>query len=103
MRWRFAFPDSIRTVKVRGGLISDSGRTLVAAAVRGIGVVRFTEYYMRDQLSTGELEPILEDFEVQDAATWIAYADRHHLPTRVRFLIDFLVERLREMDREYSE
>ena len=99
MSWRFAYPDAIRTVKVRGNWISDNGRALVAAAVRGIGLVRFAEYYMRDELACSELEPILEQFEVQDAATWIVYPDRHHLPTRVRFLIDFLIERLRASDR----
>jgi hypothetical protein len=28
------------------------------------------------------------------------YADRHHMPTRVRLLIDFLVEKLRAMDEQ---
>ena len=95
MDWRFAYPDAIRTIKVRGSWVSDSGRALVAAAVRGIGLVRFTEYYMHNELASGELEVVLESFEVQDAATWIVYPDRHHLPTRVRLLIDFLIERLR--------
>ena len=102
MHWRFAYPNSIRTVKIRGRLMSDNGRSLVAAAVRGNGVVRFADYYMRKELSCGELEPILEEFEVKDAATWIVFPDRHHLPTRVRFLIDFLVERLRTMDQQQS-
>ena len=96
--WRFRFPESIRSVKVGGSLTSDNGRALVAAAVRGVGIVRFPEYYVQQEISRGELEPVLENYEVQDAATWIIYADRHHLPTRVRYLIDFLVKRLRAMD-----
>ena len=71
---------------------------MVAAAGKGIGVVRFADYYMRNELVRGELDLVLEKFEVQDAATWIVYADRHHMPTRVRLLIDFLVEQLRAMD-----
>ena len=102
MSWRFAYPDAIRTVKVRGSWVSDSGRALVAAAVRGIGLVRFTEYYMYNELASGELEAVLERFEVRDAATWIVYPDRHHLPTRVRLLIDFLVKRLRANDSHNS-
>ena len=98
MRWRFLYPDSVRNVKIRGSLTSINGRMLVAAAVKGVGVVRFTEYYMRDEMSRGELRPVLESFEVKDVATWIVYADRHHMPNRVRLLIDFLVERLRLMD-----
>lgn len=100
MSWRFVYPDAARAVKVRGNFTSDNGRVLVGAAVQGIGIVRFTEYYVRDELACGQLVPLLEQFEVQDAATWIAFPDRHHLPTRVRYLIDLLVERLRELDRD---
>jgi len=103
MPWRFAYPDAIHTVRVRGSWTSDNGKSLVAAAVQGIGLVRFTDYYMRNEISKGELEPVLEEFEVQDAATWIMFPDRHHLPTRVRFLINFLVERLRAMDQRQDE
>ncbi len=95
MPWRFAYPDAIRVVKVRGSWTSNNGRALVEAAVLGIGLVRFADYYMDKEFECGALEVVLEDFEVEDAATWIIYPDRHHLPTRVRFLIDFLVERLR--------
>jgi DNA-binding transcriptional LysR family regulator len=102
MSWRFQFADAIRSIKVGGSLVSDNGRILVAAAVRGAGIVRFTEYYVRQEVACGQLEPVLEAYEVQDAATWIVYPDRHHLPTRVRFLIDFLVERLRAMDMKNS-
>ena len=95
MPWRFAYPDTIRVVKVRGSWTSDNGRALVAAAMQGTGLVRFASYYVDEELSRGELVPVLEKFEVKDAATWLIYPDRHHLPTRVRFLIDFLAERLK--------
>ncbi len=95
MPWRFAYPDAIRVVKVRGSWISNNGRALVEAAALGIGLVRLADYYMDKELERGALEVVLEDFEVEDASTWIIYPDRHHLPTRVRFLIDFLAERLR--------
>jgi len=94
MPWRFAFPNENRVVKVRGSWQSDNGRALVAAAVQGIGLVRFASYYVDAELANGKLVPVLADYEIQDAATWIIYPDRHHLPTRVRFLIDFLAEHL---------
>lgn len=97
--WRFTYGDAIRTVKVSGGLMCDNGRSLVAAAVQGYGIIRFASYYMQDELASGELEPVLEEFEVKDAATWIMYPDRHHVPTRVRYLIDFLVDELRAMEQ----
>ncbi len=98
MPWRFLYPDGVRTVRVRGSWCSDNGRALVAAAERGVGLIRLTDYYVATQLRRGELELVLEDYEVQDAATWIVYPAREHLPTRVRFLIDFLAERLKRSE-----
>lgn len=95
MVWRFAYPEGIRTMKVRGSWISDSGRALKQAATKGVGLVRLANYYLNDELDRGDLEVVLQDYEVQDAATWVVYPERHHLTTRVRYLIEFLVERLR--------
>ena len=94
MPWRFKFPDSIHEVKVRGTWSSNNARALVAAACQGIGLVRFADYYFDAVLEQGKLEVVLEDYEVDDAATWIIYPNRRHLPTRVRYLIEFLLDAL---------
>ncbi len=94
MPWRFKYPDRIQEVKVRGSWGSNNGRVLVAAARQGIGVVRFSEYYLEELINAGELEIILQEYEVDDAATWIIYPNRRHLPTRVRYLVEFLLEEL---------
>ena len=94
MPWRFKYPDRIQEIKVRGSWTSSSGRVLVVAARQGIGVVRFSEYYLDALVYAGELEIVLEDYEVDDAATWIIYPNRRHLPTRVRYLVEFLLEEL---------
>jgi DNA-binding transcriptional LysR family regulator len=99
MPWRFLYPDGVRAVKAGGNWTSDNGRALVAAAERGLGLIRMTDYYMARHLQRGELELVLEDYEVQDAATWIVYPARDQLPTRVRFLIDFLAERLKQSEQ----
>ena len=57
-----------------------------------------TDYYTAGHLRRGELEIVLEDYEVEDAATWIVYPARDQLPTRIRFLIDFLTERLKQTE-----
>lgn len=94
MAWRFKFPDSIKELKVRGTWTSNNGRALVAAASRGLGIVRLSDYYFNKALETGELETVLAEYEVDDAATWIIYPNRQHIPTRVRYLIEFLLENL---------
>lgn len=95
MPWRFAYPNEVRTVRVQGNWVCDNGRALVKGAVRGIGLVRFADYYMEDELRRGELQIVLEEYEVKDTFTWIIYPARDHMPTRTRYLVDFLSERLK--------
>ena len=99
MPWRFQCEDGIQTVKVEGTWCCDNGRALVAAATRGIGLIRMTDYYLVNGLKRGELVPVLEAFEVHDTATWIVFPTRDQLPTRVRILIDFLAERLKQAEQ----
>ncbi len=94
MHWRFKYSDRIQEIKIRGSWTSSNGRVLVAAAKQGIGLVRFSEYYFDESLQTGELEIVLQDYEVDDAATWVIYPNRRHLPTRVRYLVEFLLDEL---------
>ncbi len=94
MPWRFKYPDRVQEIKVRGNWISNNGRVLVAAAREGHGLVRFSEYYIEDYIQSGELELVLEDYEVDDVATWVIYPNRLHLPTRVRYLVEYLLEEL---------
>ena len=94
MPWRFKYPDRMQEVKVRGSWSSNNGRVLVAAARQGIGVVRFYEYYLEELINAGELENILQEYEVDDAATWIIYPNRRHVPTRFRYLGEFVLEKL---------
>jgi DNA-binding transcriptional LysR family regulator len=94
MPWRFKYSDRIQEIKVRGNWSSNNGRVLLAAAREGHGLVRFSEYYIEEYLKTCELELVLEEFEVDDVATWIIYPNRHQLPTRVRFLVEYLLEEL---------
>ncbi|MFT6100527.1 MAG: DNA-binding transcriptional LysR family regulator [Arenicella sp.] len=99
MPWRFQNADEIQTVKAEGTWRCDNGIALVEAAKRGMGIIRMTDYYMVDSLKQGELVPVLEEYEVKDAATWIVFPTKEQMPTRVRILIDFLAERLKQAEQ----
>ena len=95
MSWRYDIDGVNTTIRVKGSWQSDNVRALIAAAVRGAGIVRMTDYYMEEELRSGELCAVLEGFEPTNVYTHIVFPARDHLPTRVRFLIDYLAERLR--------
>ena len=97
-RWRFSYPDGHRVIRVSGPWVSNSGVALVAAAMQNLGIVYLPRVNLTEALETKQLVPILEDFWDRDRATWLVYPNRHHLPLRVRRVIDFLLEHFRAND-----
>ncbi|MEM9162710.1 MAG: LysR family transcriptional regulator [Cyanobacteria bacterium P01_F01_bin.4] len=91
-RWRFAYPEGPRYIRVSGPWVSNNGPALAAAAVRGLGIVYSPQVNLAEALDTGQLIPILQDFWDCDRATWIVYPSRRHLPLRVRKAVDFLLD-----------
>lgn len=94
-RWRFRYPDGPRYIRVSGPWTSNNGSTLVAAAVKGLGIVYLPQINLKDELESGILKPILQNYCDVDLATWIVYADHRHLPMRVQQTVNFLLMRFR--------
>ncbi|MBE7384709.1 MAG: LysR family transcriptional regulator [Leptolyngbya sp. SIO1E4] len=97
-RWRFSYPEGHRVIRVSGPWISNNGVALVAAAKQNLGIVYLPRVNLVEALNAGQLIPILEDFWDRDRATWIVYPNRHHLPLRVRRVIEFLLEHFRTQE-----
>ena len=91
-RWRFSYPDGERFIRVSGPWRSNNGPALAAAAVRGLGIAYSPRVNLAEELRSGQLVPILQDFWDRDRSTWIVYPQRRHLPLRVSCAIDFLVD-----------
>ncbi|BDH47502.1 LysR family transcriptional regulator [Salmonella enterica subsp. enterica serovar Choleraesuis] len=95
-RW-FAGQDKLTPWEVSGSLYSNNAETLVSAAVGGSGLVMFPTWLISDELKTGRLVPILQDYQVcptQETQTIAAlYLDTHNLAPKVRVVIDFLSEK----------
>jgi DNA-binding transcriptional LysR family regulator len=49
-------------------------------------------FLIGDDLRTGRLVPILPDFHMNDIDILALYPSRRHLSSRVRVMIDFLVD-----------
>lgn len=84
-------------VRVSGRLRSASTVVLRAAAVGSRGIFCTTEIQILDELQSGELCPILEDYEaVGDVGVWALYPSGKHVLPRLRVLLDFLGDWFRE-------
>ena len=90
--WTFDGPDGEVKVKVSPRLFANNGDTCRAAALRGRGVILQPDFLIGDDLRSGALVEILPAFRTPDLGVYAIYASRRHLPLKLRYLVDFLVE-----------
>jgi DNA-binding transcriptional LysR family regulator len=79
---------------VRGTVRASDGETLRHLALAGAGLARLSRYHVQADLDAGRLVPVLEKFDPREVApihaVYLGRPDR--LPSRVRAVLDFLVE-----------
>lgn len=92
-RWDYAENGHLIEVEVRASMISNDGDVLLHAAREGVGIACHFEQLVRDDLDTGRLVPVLEDFWPTFGAFHIYYPSRIHMPRKLRVFIDFLREK----------
>jgi DNA-binding transcriptional LysR family regulator len=82
------------SVQVAGVLETDEMDVVRAAVVAGLGISFLPVYMAGDALQQGQLVPLLRQFQiVPESAIYLVYLPNRTLSSRVRALIDFLVER----------
>ena len=95
-RWVFNAPEGGAAIQVSvgGPWRANSGPTLHAAAVAGLGIAYAPALNLQPGLDDGRLVLLLEGYEDRSRASWLVYPERRHMPLRVRRAIDFLIESL---------
>lgn len=92
--WPFKIDGNLTNIPVHGRIQANNGDALVQAAIRGLGITYQPTFIALDALNSGELKPILTEFELPEIGIYAALPGNRHIPLRVRMLIDFLIERL---------
>jgi len=91
--WEFQRRAEVVTVEPSGPLIvrvSGGVDLAVDAAVAGCGVVHLFEDWLRPQLDSGALEPVLETWWRPFTGPFLYYPGRRHLPAPLRTFVDFV-------------
>ncbi|MCK7599046.1 LysR substrate-binding domain-containing protein [Microbulbifer sp. CAU 1566] len=88
--WRFREQGRSRNIRVSGSFRCNSGRALVDAALKGIGIVQLPDYYVDQDLQEGRLVSLLESYREEDDGIWGIYPHNRHLSPKVSMLLDFL-------------
>ncbi|SON54021.1 D-malate degradation protein R [Hartmannibacter diazotrophicus] len=67
----------------------DEGRTYVAAAIAGHGIVQAPVFMVRDAMAAGALRPILTDWTFDALPIYVVYPPNRHLGNKLRVFVDW--------------
>lgn len=93
--WPFRDPASGRqySLAISGSVSGNSGVVLRQLALDGVGLARLGRYHVADDIATGRLTPVLEDFNAGEIEEVHAlFLGHQHLAARVRAFVDFLAQ-----------
>ncbi len=88
--WSFKTETSHRNYKIRGNYKSNSGRSLVRAALGGLGIVKLPSFYLEDHFRDNTLVPILRDHELSPVYIWAIPNRRNRNNQTLRMIIEEL-------------
>ena len=91
-RWEFERGDEQLAVNVPGALIVDQGEIGLAAARDGAGLFYVADPMVRDDLASGVLRMVLEDWSPLGPGFHIYYSSRRQIPAALRLFIDLVRE-----------
>ncbi|MEO8121667.1 MAG: LysR substrate-binding domain-containing protein, partial [Rhodoferax sp.] len=95
--WPLRDQGHIVYVAMNGNAQVSDGEALRRLVLAGLGLARLAAFQVRDDLAAGRLQTVLEDCNPDDAEEVHAVflGQGGYLPSRVRALLDFLVEKVR--------
>ncbi|MGI4813043.1 MAG: LysR substrate-binding domain-containing protein [Janthinobacterium lividum] len=103
-RWRLRREADTQTVEVKGRYIANHAGARLEAALQDWGIASLPEFAAAEALRSGELIRVLADWifeaRVYMGPVWLLYPPNRFLPPKVRALIDYLAEHLRETPGE---
>jgi DNA-binding transcriptional LysR family regulator len=91
--WEFTKAGKRSTVKINPRAICNSAGLEVAMAVSGIGITRLPMFCCEQEIASGALEVLLENYEQLEIGVFAVYPHRQYLTAKVRAFVDFLVEK----------
>jgi DNA-binding transcriptional LysR family regulator len=93
--WHYRTQDGVAgSVQVPVKLKANNGDFLCQAALAGHGLILHPTFYLRDALHRGALVAVLTDIAWPELNAYAVYPPTRHLSSRVRALVDFLVQAL---------
>jgi DNA-binding transcriptional LysR family regulator len=94
-RWTFTQGGKPVYVDLQSRLTVSTHQAAISAVTMGWGITRVSSCQVADQVESGELERLLENFEEPPLPVHVCYQAERKVSAKVRTFVDFAVERLR--------
>src|SRR5262249_4031763 len=92
---RFSRDQTVSTVPMRSRLGVSSMESACDAARGGMGIADAFSYYVADEIRSGELTPLLQDYQPPPLPVSFVYSPNRFMPVKLRAFLDFALPRLR--------
>lgn len=93
-RWQMRRGAKVESFEPKALIAANNGDMLCALAVSGMGIARLADYHIANEVESGQLVTLLDDFELDREPIYAVYPSKRHLSARVRVFLDFVGERL---------
>lgn len=90
--WRF----HQQRIRINGDLRFNSGRGLLDAALKGLGIVQLPDYYVEPYLANGALVSVLDNLRIPHEGIWAVYPQNRHQSPKIKSLVAFLAKHLKD-------
>ncbi|MCC6072456.1 LysR family transcriptional regulator [Massilia sp. GCM10020059] len=88
--WAFSENGKIVTIKVAGNMVCNDGAVLHDWALSGKGLAWRSMWEVGSDIEAGRLRTVLDQFAAPGNDIYAMFAQRRHLPLRIRAFVDFL-------------
>ncbi len=92
--WQFAKGETKLRVPIVPRLECNDGRSLLAAAVHGLGIALEPTFVVGPAIRRGELVPILREWTIATVPLHAVYPANRHIAAKVRTFVSFLADHL---------
>lgn len=98
--WTLGRGGQARSLRVRGPLAADNGEILVDWAIAGAGLALKSIWDIDEELSSGKLVTVLDDYVPESYDIHLVYPSRQFMPAKTRAFIEALTAHL---ERSYMQ
>lgn len=90
--YTFDMPEGRRSVRVKERIAVNAPHAVRMAALKGLGFCQIPYLSVATDIEAGKLVPVLEEYELRGVGIYAVYAERRHMPVKLRAFVDHLVE-----------